>query len=149
MAKVRWLLAAVCLLFSWKLMAAGLKIEGFGAAPHVIFSMVGFLSAVFLVAPETAFRLAEWCSRPFVNIIFPSDEFAKPPLSYTLARRYRHERRLVDAAEQYETIIRHYPKQRDAYVELLEVAAELGDDKLRRKYAGLFRKRFKQNSDTA
>jgi hypothetical protein len=146
-AKTRWLLAAGCLVFSWKLMAAGLRMEGLGAAPHVFFSVIGFLVTVLITSPETAFRLAEWCSRPFAAILFPSDEFAKPPLTYRLARRYRDEKRWEDAARQYRKIIRYYPKERDAYLELLDVAAQMGDRKLKRKYAALFQKRFAQGHE--
>jgi len=145
--KTRWLLAAGCFVFSWKLMAAGLRMEGMGAAPYVIFSMAGFLITVFLTSPETALRMAEWCSRPFVAILFPSDEFAKPPLTYRLARRYRGEKRWEDAARQYRKIIRYYPKERDAYLELLDVAAQMGDRKLKRKYAALFQRRFAQRPE--
>lgn len=126
-------------------MAAGLKIEGFGASGHIVFSLAAFVTSVLLVAPETAMRLAEWCGRPFANILFPSDEFSKPPLSYRLARRYRTEMRHEDAIEQYENIIRHHPREADAYLELLEVAHQMGDGKLQQKYAALFRKRFKRD----
>lgn len=138
----RWFLAAVSMGFSVKLMGAGLKIEGFGAVGHLIFSMVCFISAVLLVAPETVFRFAEWCSRPFTNILFPSDEFSRPPLSYVLARRYRGSLRLRDAVEEYEKIIYFYPGEIDAYVELVDVAKRLGDKELTRRYAALFKKRF-------
>jgi len=143
-AVVRWLLAAACLIFSFMRMTAALKIEGIGAAGHVIFSMGAFITAILLIAPETAFRLAEWCSRPFTNILFPSEEFRKPPLSYLLARKYNTELRFDEAIEQYQKIILHYPDETAAYVELLELARDLGDDRLFQKYAELFKKRFKQ-----
>ena len=141
--KLRWFLAACSLLLSVKMMVTGLLSEGIAAAFPVLVSMACFIGSVLLVAPETAFRIAEWCSRPFVAILFPSDHFNKPPLSYTLARRYRDEKRWDDAARQYRKIIRYYPKEADAYLELLHVAAQMGDHKMEQKYGTLFRRRFK------
>jgi hypothetical protein len=147
--KTRWVLAAGCAALGWKLMTSALGMEGFSldalaAAPRLIFSMAAFLSAVFLTTPETAFRIAEWFSRPFVAILFPSDEYSRPPLSYKLARRYRDEHRWEDAVRQYRKIIRYHPKERDAYLELIEVAHSMKNDALRREYAALLRKLFKR-----
>jgi hypothetical protein len=147
--KTRWLLAAGCLLLSWKLMAAVLRVDGFSldalsAAPSAIFSVASFVTAVFLMAPETAFWAAEVFSRPFVAILFPSDHFSRPPLTYRLARYYRDVKRWKDAARQYRKIIRYYPKERDAYVELLDVAEKMHDEELHQEYTRLFRKRFRK-----
>jgi hypothetical protein len=147
--KTRWLLAAGCLLLSWKLMASVLRVDGFSldalsAAPSAIFSVASFVIAVFLMAPETAFRAAEVFSRPFVAILFPSEHFSRPPLNYRLARYYRDMKRWDDAARQYRKIIRYYPKERDAYVELLDVAAKMHDDEMHQKYKRLLRKRFRE-----
>jgi hypothetical protein len=112
-AKTRWFLAACSMLLSIKMMLKALLIEsmgmleGIGAAFPVLISVVSFLATVFLIAPETALRIAEWCSRPFAAIFFPSDHFNKPPLTYNLARRYRDEKRWEDAARQYRKIIRY------------------------------------------
>jgi hypothetical protein len=50
-----------------------------------------------------------------------------------------------DAARQYRKIIRYYPKERDAYVELLDVAKKMHDNELYQSYTRLFRKRFKED----
>lgn len=147
--KLRWFLAAGCLLASWALMSAALKMEGMDAAPHVIFSVLAFVNAVLLTAPETALRVAEWFGRLCSGIFFPSEEFSKPPLSYRLARRYRDEKRYEDAARQYRKIIRHYPDEADAYVELLDVARQMGDRDLAREYRIRFRRRFRQEPECA
>lgn len=140
--KLRWSLAGLCLLGSVWMMAAALKIEGLGAAFPVIFSMVGFVAFVLLIAPETAFRLAEWIAKPFAALFYPTDEFKKPPLNYLLARRYSQERRLEDAVAEYEKILHYYPEERDACVELLELTTNLNAPELHAKYLALFRKRF-------
>jgi hypothetical protein len=141
--RTRWFLAAGSMLLGVKLMVVGLMTDWLSAALPVIASMGCFLTAVLLTSPETAFRIAEWCSRPFVAILFPSEHFNKPPLTYRLARRYRDEKRWDDAARQYRKIIRYYPEEADAYLELLHVAQQMGDRKMEREYGTLFRKRFK------
>jgi tetratricopeptide (TPR) repeat protein len=127
-------------------MAAGLQMAGFDAAPHVIFSMLGFVTTVLLVTPETALSIAQWIGGLCAQLFFPDDHYSKPPLSYRLARRYREEHRWEDAIRQYRKIIRYYPNERDAYLELLHVASEMEDKELYQKYAKLLRQRFKQES---
>lgn len=79
--RTRWILALLSLAASMWLMKAALKMAGIGAAGPVILSMVAFVSAVLLIAPETAFWLAEQIAKPFANLFFPSDSFKKPPVS--------------------------------------------------------------------
>ena len=140
--KTRWFLAAVCVLASAIAMAGALKNEGMGAAFPVIFSVLSFVSAIILVAPETAVRVAELCSRPITSLIFPNDRFSKPPLSYALARRHRTMQQLDEALEEYKSIIENYPMEREAYVELMEVAERLENRKVKAKYQALFKRRF-------
>lgn len=139
---LRWFLAAGSFLLSLKLMVTGLMSGGIAAAPPVIFSAFAFLGGVILIVPETCLRLAEWIGQKFAGIFFPNDEFSRPPLSYRLANRYRDEHRWEDAALQYRRIIRYYPRERTAYLELMEVADHLGDQRLREEYARRYRKRF-------
>jgi hypothetical protein len=143
--KIRWFLAACSVLLCVKLMVSALLMNSINAAWHVLGSVLLFVTSVLLVIPETAKRVAEWCARPFADILFPSEEFTRPPLNYQLARRYRDELRWEDAAIQYKKIIRYYPKEREAYVELLGVAEHLPDKKLRERYAEMLRKRFQQS----
>lgn len=140
--RTRWILALLSFAVSIWLMRAALKMAGIGAAGPVILSMVAFVSAVLMIAPETAFWLAEQIAKPFANLFFPSDSFKKPPVSYLLAHRYRSERRFEEAAAQYENIIEFHPREREAYVELIEVARELGDDQRAEKYTALMQRRF-------
>lgn len=140
--RTRWIFALLSLLAGIWLMAAAFKINGIGAAGHIILSMIVFIQAILLVAPETVFRVAEWISRPFAELFFPSEEFKKPPLSYKMARRYASTRRFEEAAAEYEKIIHYHPQEHDAYVELLEVAKKLKDDKLHAKCAQVLQHRF-------
>ncbi len=140
--RTRWILAALCLLASIWLMRAAFKMAGMGAAGPVILSMVSFVTVVLLIAPETAYWLAEQIAKPFANLFYPSDSFKRPPVSYTLARRYRRELRFEEAVAQYENIIEFHPQERQAYLELIEAAGRLGDEDLVEKYTALMHRRF-------
>ena len=140
--KARRILAGLTLLASAWLMSVGVKMGWLAAAFPVIGSMLLLLISVLLMAPDTAVKIAEWIAKPFADLFYPSEEFEKPPLSYKLARRYRQELRVDEAVQEYEKILFYYPKERDAYLELLELAKRAGDDELREKYEGLFQQRF-------
>jgi len=144
--KARWILAGLALVASVWLMSAGVKMSWLAAAFPVIGSMLLHVTAVLLVAPDTAFKIAEWIAKPFADLFYPSDEFEKPPLSYLLARRYSQERRVEEAVQEYEKILFYYPEERDAYLELIELAKRVGDEELREKYEGLLRKREEAQS---
>jgi cell division protein FtsW (lipid II flippase) len=139
--KARWILAGLALVASVWLMSAGVKMGWLAAAFPVIGSMLLLVTAVLLVAPDTAVKIAEWIAKPFADLFYPSDEFEKPPLSYLLARRYSQERRVDAAVQEYEKILFYYPEERDAYLELIELAQRVGDEELREKYEGLLRER--------
>ncbi len=139
--KVRRILAGLALLASVWLMSAGLKMNWLAAAFPVIGSLLLFLIAVLLMAPDTVFKVAEWMAKPFADLFYPSDEFEKPPLSYKLARHYSQERRVEDAVREYEKILFYYPEERQAYLEVIELAKCVGDDELREKYERLLRQR--------
>jgi hypothetical protein len=143
--KTRWCLAALCLAACVKLMLDAFKIAGIGAAGHLIGAFMLLIGSVILIAPETVVRVAEWCSRPITDLIFPSEQLEKPPLSYRLARHYAETLRLEEAATEYAKIIEHYPEEADAYVELLAVAKRLGDDDLHERYSALLKKRLQQS----
>lgn len=139
---LRWLLAALCLAASAHLMRQGLKHNGISAAGPVIFSLSSFVTAVLLIAPETAVRLAEKFAGFFTDLIFPSERYSKPPLSYHMARYYRKCGRLEESLSHYESIIEHYPTEREAYLELLEVARALGNSRCLARYTARFTRQF-------
>jgi len=145
--RVRWFLAAVCLTICVRLMVAALQIPGLGAAGHLIFSFATFILMVLLIVPETAFRMAEWCSRPITNIIYPSDRLDRPPLSYTMAREYSRRMRVEEAITEYEGIIQFYPQEAEAYLELMALAKKAGDEPLYERCEGLYKRRFKSGAD--
>lgn len=142
MAVIRWCLGLACLIACALLMRQAFKMASLAAAPCVIGSLLALVSFVVMTAEETAVRVAEWCARPLTQIFFPSEELARPPLTYRLARHYSGSLRLRDAVEQYRNIIHFYPDQRQAYEELIEVAARLGDDELRQQYEAAYRRQF-------
>lgn len=138
----RWFFAVLCLAASAHLMRQGLKHNGISAAGPVIFSLCAFVTSVLLMAPETAVRLAEAFGALFADLLFPSERFSKPPLSYHMARHYRACGKLEESLCHYESIIQHYPEERDAYLELLEVARALGDKRRLNRYTARFARQF-------
>lgn len=143
--KTRWCLASLCLAACVKLMLDAFKIAGIGAAGHLIGAFMLLIGSIILIAPETVVRIAEWCSRPITDLLFPSEQLDKPPLNYRLARHYAETRRLEEAVTEYAKIIEHYPEETDAYVELLTVAKQLGDDDLHEHYSTLLKKQLQQS----
>jgi hypothetical protein len=141
LSTARRILAGSALLASVWLMTAGLRSSWLGAAFPVIASMLLFLTFVVLMAPDSAVKLAEWIARPFAALFYPDEEFEKPPLSYVLARRYSQERRVEEAVQEYEKILYYYPEERDAYLEIIELAKRVGDEELRVKYEAKMRDR--------
>ncbi|MCX6851871.1 MAG: hypothetical protein NTY98_23470 [Verrucomicrobia bacterium] len=139
--KARRILAGLALLASVWLMSAALKMGWLSAALLVIGSMLLLVTTVLLLAPDTAFKLAEWIAKPFAELFFPSDEFEKPPLSYLLARRYSRERKVDAAVQEYEKILFYYPEERDAYLEVIELAQRVKDEELRERFEGMLRER--------
>ena len=138
----RWFFAVLCLAASAHLMRQGLKHNGISAAGPVIFSLCAFVTSVLLMAPETAVRLAEAFGALFADLLFPSERFSKPPLSYHMARHYHTCGRLEESLSHYESIIQHYPGERDAYLELLEVARALGDKRRLSRYTARYARQF-------
>jgi hypothetical protein len=139
--KARRILAGLALLASMWMMSAALKMGWLSAALLVIGSMLLLVTTVLLLAPDTAFKLAEWIAKPFAELFFPSDEFEKPPLSYLLARRYSRERKVEAAVQEYEKILFYYPEERDAYLEVIELAQRVRDEELRERFEGLLKVR--------
>lgn len=130
----RRILACIALLASVWLMVVALRSSWLAAAFPVIGSMLLFVASVVLTAPDTAVKIAEWIARPFAALFYPDEEFEKPPLSYVLARKYSQERKVDAAVQEYEKILYYYPEERDAYLELIELAQRVGDEELRLKY---------------
>lgn len=146
LAIFRWMLAFGCSVFCVKLMIKGLEQEGFSAAPFLIISFASVISAILLIAPETVVKIAEAFSRLFTSIIFPDEKFARPPLSYLLARRYTEELRSADAINEYLNILYYYPREKAAYLELMALAKSTGHEKIYRKYSRKFHRRFPASS---
>ena len=140
---LRWLLAGGCLYFAVRNMGSALKIDGYAAAPYLLFGFGSFIVAVCLISPETVVKVCEFCSRPLTSLIYPNAMADKPPLSYRLAHLYTKQMRFGDAVAEYQKIIQYYPRERTAYLELLTLAREIDHPKLYDKYAKLFMKRFR------
>jgi len=143
---IRWSFAATCVgggIFLLNKAPEGDFSKGSGLT---LISIAGFLGAVFLVVPETVTPLAKFIGTCFSSIIFPNAKFSKPPLSYFLADLYSKQMRYEEAARQYMAIIRYYPNEQKAYLELISICQLSGETKLAKKYLRRFNHRFKPQS---
>lgn len=101
----------------------------------------GVICLVIFTALTVAPAMAGWFSKPFARLFYPSEEFEKPLLSYALARKYSQERKVEAAVQEYEKILFYYPEERDAYLEVIELAQRVGNEKLRAKYERMLKVR--------
>jgi tetratricopeptide (TPR) repeat protein len=143
---IRWLLAGICVGGGIFLLNKTPEGDFAKASGLTLISVAGFLGAVFLVVPETVTPLAEFIGTCFSSIIFPNAKFSKPPLSYFLADLYSKQMRYEEAARQYMAIIRYYPNEQKAYLELISICQLSGETKLAKKYLRRFNRRFKPQS---
>jgi tetratricopeptide (TPR) repeat protein len=143
---LRWLLAGICVGAFIILMQRATVSDFVPAAAQVIFAMLALISSVFLIIPETVKPFAALAGECFGSIFFPNTRFQKPPLSYLLANLYFKEMRYEEAVEEYRKIIRYYPDESTAYLELISIYQLTGETKLAKKYLNRFKRRFKHTS---
>ena len=139
---VRWLLAVWLAVSAFRALAGAASVGSLIASPQVLLGIALMLGAFLLVAPEFVIPICDWFGSLFENIIYPSEQFSKPELSYVLARFYRQQLRFEESTYEYEEIIHYYPEERPAYEELLEMAGATGDLCTFRKYSRKFKRRF-------
>ncbi len=141
---IRWLLSVACIGIAFLLLGFHRENPGFHSvsAPEMIFAMGMLIAAGLFTAPETAAPIAEYIGECWGNLFFPSARFHKPPLSYILADHYNNQERYAEAIIEYQKILRFYPKERKANVELITLCKKIGEAKLAEKYERRFRKRF-------
>lgn len=85
----------------------------FGVAGAILCTVVG----LFLLVPDV-FALIGRLTNSF---FFPGGKSSKPILSYKLPDFYRREKRHREALEQYQVILRHYPREARAWIGVIEV----------------------------
>jgi tetratricopeptide (TPR) repeat protein len=139
----RWLLAIGLWIFCVRQFSILLNSSGgyAGLAP-ALFGFASFILGMLLVSPEVVRPICGFFADRFIEFIYPSARASKPPLSYLLARRYRDQRRFDESIEEYQKILRYYPRDRTACRELLLAAKEAGDERSFRKYSRLHLRRF-------
>lgn len=142
-AIIRWALAIGILALCIGQMISAFKTPGLGAAGHLIISFGSLLAFLLLISPETIIPGCELFSRLFTSIVLPDDKHRRPPLSYLLARRYRKQLRPAEAVAEYQRIIHYYPDEQDAYLELIALAHNVGNERLAKKYTRAFTRHFK------
>jgi tetratricopeptide (TPR) repeat protein len=145
LAILRWTLAAACIYHVVATMTAALKISGIAAAAYLLIAFGALFAGVLLISPETVTRFCGYCSRILTGIIFPDAQYDKPKLSYILARTYSKQMRYSEAFEQYKKIIHYYPREKTAYIELIELLERAGENKLCIRYRRRFKRLFHQD----
>lgn len=85
----------------------------FGMAGAILCIVIG----LFLLVPDV-FGLV---GRLVNSFFFPGGKSRKPVLSYKLPDFYRRNKRYREALEQYQNIVRHYPKEARAWIGVIEV----------------------------
>lgn len=72
-------------------------------------------------------------TRPFMllidSIFFPGGKFAKPLLNLKLPAYYINEERYVEALDEYEKILKHYPDETEAYERAIWLHSEIFHDR--------------------
>jgi hypothetical protein len=138
----KWLLAAALLGGSYWFAVRALSYDGLSAFSYLLLAAAQLISSVILIAPELAHCVGGIISKPFASLFLPDEKFSRPLLSYILARKYAREMRYQEAVEEYLQIIKHYPGEREPYVEIIRIANLAGDTKT----AAQFQKKLaKQN----
>ncbi|MEO6054156.1 MAG: hypothetical protein ABIP97_09105 [Chthoniobacterales bacterium] len=107
-----------------------------------IFSLLIVIMGACFIIPEAVRFFSYPVTRFFSGLAFPQDRNPKPILSYKLARYYGEQARFAESIEEYKKIIKHYPKEQEAYLEMLTLAMESGDMPSYKKYAKTFKRRF-------
>ena len=139
----RWLLATGLWIFcAFEFKAVLASGGGFGGVPALLFGFGAFISGLLLVSPEIIQPVSGFFADFFIDLIYPGSRESKPALSYLLARRYHDQMRLAESIAEYQKILHYYPKEKDAYREILLVAQEAGDERTFRKYSRRYTRRF-------
>ncbi|MEO8205247.1 MAG: hypothetical protein ABI615_03645 [Chthoniobacterales bacterium] len=139
---IRWLLALGVLYLAGKMMFIGFKTDGLGVI-GLLYAVSGLIAAVIITSPETVRFLTTPITRFLGGLTFPESRNTKPILSYTLARHYEEQERYSESIEEYKKIIRYYPKEQKAYLEMLAIAMQSNDLSTYKKYSRAFKRRFK------
>jgi len=141
LAVFRWFLSASAFVVFMLSMRAAFKMESFGAAPYVIFSLGCLIAAILLLIPETVKPTCHYLSGRIVAFVFPDHKFSKPALTYALARRYIELERYEDAIQEYAKIIHYYPAETEAYLGIISASSLAGETLLAEKYKKQLEKR--------
>ena len=138
----KWLLAAALLYGAYWFAVRALSYDRLPAFSYLLLAAAQLISSVILIAPELAHCVGGIISKPFVSLFLPDAKFSRPSLSYILARKFAREMRYQEAVEEYLQIIKHYPGEREPYVEIIRIANLAGDTKTAAKFQ---KKLAKQN----
>jgi hypothetical protein len=110
---------------------------------HVIVGMFLLAGTIFWIIPETVTPIAGFIGDCWASVFFPNARFQKPPLSYLHVEFYCKHGRHEEAIVEYLKIIRHYPDEQRAYLDVIHLCKTIGATEMAAKYERRFRKRFR------
>ena len=110
-----------------------------------VYGLLVFLSAlafIVLISPTACLQISAAILRRFTFKLFPKSRFAKPPLSYTRARRFVADQKYDEAIVAFQEILRHYPDEKEPYSQIIWIANLTGQDTLAKNFLREFQERF-------
>ena len=113
------------------------------AVLHSLYAFAGLLTTVLLVVPEVAGWVLAPVDRLIEAVLLPGDS-EPPPVNYTLARMYHHQRRYEEACEEYFKIIRYHPRELSAYLEGMDTAGAARQPEVAAKFFRLGKRVFRR-----
>jgi hypothetical protein len=121
----RWGLFAAGLVLGLFLWFHGVKDDPGHAFLH---GLIAMMLAFVLVSTDIAELLASPILKFIDSVYLPGGNGAKPPLSYELPIYYERYFRSEEALAAYQAIMKHYPKQINAYAGAIRVCEQQLDD---------------------
>ncbi len=104
-----------------------LESANFLAACSALFGLGFFVAGAVFLGPT----LAKILVQPSGNLFYPVDRYTKPQPVYSIPRSRRLEGKFRDALEGYRLIVQEHPQERNAYLEMIDIALrDLHDDTL-------------------
>lgn len=120
---LRWIAGGALLWGAWYLATQGQE-EAIDL-PRILLGAAAFLVGMILLWP-TLFHVA---TRPFLSLIdlvfSPGERLGKPLLNLKLPMHYLNEERYDEAAAEYLKILKHYPREAEAYEKMIWIESQI------------------------
>ncbi len=112
------------------------------AATYWLLAMACVISGFISICPRKAKQIGSETLRRFSCRFFPGSRLAKPPLSYTAARKFLAEKKYDKAIAAFQEILRHYPEEKEPYNQIIWIANLTGQIALAETFSKKFQEYF-------